>query len=176
MNEPHWLVVAVIGAILGLLLPYMMYLLRFLWRYRKSDRLEKSWFEYHATFTEGRAIIVGGTWHIKKGFRHRLVVTFQHEKDDGLKYKGVLHKERGHILAVLASISDDEETLYYRFVTPVGSQSTVPGLWLSYDRDGRVCAGSAILSQEPLEETAVGPILSNMVEQSGAIPALRVKK
>jgi hypothetical protein len=175
MDEPHWLITTVAGTVFGILLPYLGHGIRFIWRYRRKDRLEGEWLEYHASFA-GDAVLLGGAWRIKKGFRHRLVVDFQHENDKNLRYRGLLREERGQIIAMLKLVSDDEETLCYRFVKPVGDRDAVPGLWLSYARDGKIFSGAAVLSRKPLDETEVEKLFSNTIEQQAKFPALRIKE
>jgi hypothetical protein len=172
MNEPNWILANILSVVLGLALPELIRLIRFLWRRRKSDRLERDWFEYHVTFVGGQAFIVGGTWSVRRGLKG-LRVDYKHRDDATLSYKGLIARERGHLLATLHA-SSDAETLYYRFIDPVGSRTVVPGLWLSYDREGRICSGSALLSLEAIDDTVVGRMLSAAVDLDASLPALRI--
>lgn len=173
MNEPNWIVEIIIGTVLGLALPGLIRVIRFVWRRRKPDRLEGVWYEYHVTFENGQAEIVGGTWRVRRGLRG-LRVAYEHKDDEKLRYGGLVARERGHLLAVLHA-SGDAETLYYRFVDPVGNRSVVPGLWLSYDRDGYICSGSAFLSLKEQDDKAeIRRLLSGAVELETSSPALRI--
>ncbi len=173
-NEPHWLIVALIGAMLGLLLPYLARVPRFVWRLRTTEPLEGEWFEYHTTFVGQKQRTSSGVWTVRKGFFNRLVVEFQHETGGTLAYKGYLFEERGHVVVVLKSASHATETVYYRFIDPIASERPIPGLWLSFDREGSICSGAAILSHKSMEESEVTSMFGNFFQRTAKIPALRV--
>ena len=175
-SDPHWLIIAVVGAGIGFLLRYIVYVPRFIWQYRHREPLEGKWLEYHTTFVGGKQIITEGVWTVRKGFLHKLTVRFQHKTGGTLKYKGFIYEERGHAIAVLKSTSHRKETVYYRFVNPIGSEHSIPGLWLSIDRGGMICSGSAILSREPIMEEEVIQEFKRLIDRSAKIPGLRVKQ
>jgi hypothetical protein len=175
-DEPNWLITTFIGAVIGLLLPYLVDVTKYLWRYWKSEPLVGQWFEYHANFVGGENHISSGVWKINKGFSHEFTVNFTHNTGGKLEYRGALFEERGHIVAELKSYSHRNESLYYRFMNPIASERVIPGIWLSFERDGRICSGAAILSKEELPMSEVLGTLKTLIESSSKFPALVVKQ
>lgn len=118
MYSPHCLIVAAIGALIGLILPYVFKVILFISRCFRKHYLEGIWYEYHLNFMDDTSVLKKEVWRIKKGFLEKLVIRTNSVPDGKQKYKGVIYSERGHLVVKFKATTHLEE-VFCRFPSPI---------------------------------------------------------
>lgn len=171
-SEPNWLITALIGAVLGVLITPASRILLYPTRRLKPHSLSGRWFEYYYSFHNGKPVLRYGIFTIRTGLRHPHVVeressagpadAEQKFREPSLRYRGrLLPAESGHTVIALKAASH-EETLLYRFLGRIPSNSdVVPGVWAAYDHDLNPAAGAAIICRTQLDVDAAEKLLQS---------------
>lgn len=164
-TTPHWLLVAIIGAVIGLLLPYCGRTVVWVLRRFKEFHLEGEWYEYHLTYVGGNPVLRGERWHIGKGFFAKLSVDANSTSPDGgLRYKGTIVEERSTIVVKFKAISHTEQVAC-RLTSPIPSHDrTLLGFWLALDFDGRIAVGPEVLTRDQLSPDSVRELFGAKIE------------
>ena len=174
-KEPHWLIVAAIGAIIGYLLPYAVQALIWLSRKFTKHYLEGEWFEYHMTFAGHQASMRSERWHIHRGFASDLSVIATSFPTPDIRYKGTVSEERSSIIVKLKASSHTEHvTCRLQSPIPLNADRAL-GFWLALDFDGRIAVGAEVISRLPLDEAEVRRLFSNSIESAPTAGLLRLK-
>ena len=111
MNEPHWALTTIIGAITGWLLPYFVRGVVFLVRRFRRGVVDGRWHVYHVAKRDGRFKVEQSVWSIRKGFSSSFVVEEVREGLETPMYKGDLLFERNYWLVRLNGVEHEEEVL-----------------------------------------------------------------
>lgn len=168
-NEPHWLTVALISAIVGFLLPYVIKVIVFLFLRFRKNYLEGKWHHYHWTYLKNNPILIHSEWRIKKGILHRFIVQAKQIRTK-LFYKGYIKIEGDGLFLVFHSNQHDEHPVY-RFPYPISSNcDLIHGLWLSFDHDKKIASGGSLLSRNEIpEDKIVGLLKSKLKSEKNII-------
>jgi hypothetical protein len=167
-HEPNWLIVTLLGALLGAVVGSVSIPAGRL-RARKRHRvLVGTWHECHFTLRHGQVILGRATVIIEPSLRAglRAVVDQQETHPDGmvtdLSYTGQVRRE-GHLVLALTGRSHDE-TLVLRYLEHLPS-NTAPmvGLWSSQDHDCLPASGVSALSRTKLTDEQARQLLSSRV-------------
>ncbi|MFJ8015372.1 hypothetical protein [Streptomyces sp. NPDC096339] len=173
-EEPNWLVSALVGAVIGVMLAPAGKAALYPVRRMKRHPMAGKWYSYHFSFMAGQPILRYGTITVRTGVRTRYAIQRTTSAApfgaDGrptppvLKYSGgSLTEEADHIIMVFTGISH-RETLTYRFLSRIPSNSSViPGVWAAYDHDLNPAAGTAIVSRDPLTDEEARRLLGAWV-------------
>src|SRR3954462_9472559 len=99
LREPNWIIVTLVGALLGASVGWWSSPIRYLRSRKQNSHLLGTWHECHYTYRHGQVILGRGTITVRAGFKNSLkVVADQNETHpDGvvtnLSYEGHLHRE-----------------------------------------------------------------------------------
>lgn len=66
MDQPHWFIVAIIGAFIGFAFNYVPNLFFYIVKFSRRDNMEGIWHEYHWSYVNGDPKIKKEKWIIKK--------------------------------------------------------------------------------------------------------------
>jgi hypothetical protein len=180
-SEPNWIIVTVIGAVLGALAA--SYGSAVLWPVRRLRRhpLEGTWHEWHYTFADGREQLRRGELTIRRGALKPFVIKARGSMPDlagtsatKLRYTGDLTVESHSILLSLHSADDPTETLVFRFKARVTFATQVmAGIWMCFDFDLHTAAGASIISRHELTEEEATRLIGSVTHR--AKYALRIR-
>jgi hypothetical protein len=173
-DEPNWIVVTLIGAVLGASAAWWSAPIRYLGARNRHRHLLGTWHECHYSFRHGQVILGRATIVVRPGFKNSLKVNAtQHEvHPDGavtdLSYAGHLHRE-GQLVLTLSAESHDE-TLMMRYVERLPSNpAPMLGMWLCRDHDGLPAAGVSALSRKELTDEQAYATLRFQGSSSGVL-------
>lgn len=179
--EPNWIVVTVIGAILGAIVA--RYGAVILWPVRrlKQHPIEGLWHSWHYTFHNDGEQLRSGEIMIRRGVLRPLVITANATTANGQtvsptrsEYNGRIKVEANTILLILSAKNHDE-TVTMRFASRVSfDMSELHGLWMSYDFDLRPAAGIEILTRTRIREEAALELISDITQRGDK--SLRVRR
>lgn len=172
MKEPSWIIVAIVGAILGWAIPLIGKFLRHLLPNSEDDYLLGDWYGYHWTYKNGQPILNTSQWKITKGRLHRLCVQYAHQ--DGMAYRGYIEKERSQLVVRIHS-GKNHETARFRFTWPIPSKAKLlSGIWLSFDHDTKIASGAHILSKKKLSKSDATVAIENSMSWEKDLPVMKV--
>jgi hypothetical protein len=150
---------AIIGAIISYALPFIIGIPRYFWQIYKGETApEGIWYSYHWTRKDQLPHIRFSRWRIRRNFRGQFSVRSWERpaspayKRSEYQGKGTAFREWGFL--VISSTSRH----YYgqwtiRLLDPiVPGEKEVPGLWLSFDFDGKLIAGPIVFSRRELSD------------------------
>lgn len=164
LNQPDWVTVTFIGAIIGYILPYIIKFVVFIFRKFQHDTAEGSWFVYHPSNRGGKLQIEKSAWRIGKGIFNPFVVRETREGVRGLVAKGSLYYERNFWLIRLKAIMHDEE-VSIRLFNPISTADEIVwGLYLSLDFQGNPIAGPVVISRKELSPDEMLQFLSGKLK------------
>jgi len=166
IGEPNWIIISVVGAILGALIARYGSIVLYPIRYLKKEPLIGDWFDYHFTFVNGARYVAESPVKIRRGklrgisveIRDQDVVSqsgvLDNKRTDGLTYRGTLRREGPHLVVEVHGVGHIE-LLIFRFIYRLPSNDAViPGVWMSFDHDMNPTAGLMILSRTRLRRSA----------------------
>jgi hypothetical protein len=161
---------AVIGAIVTYALPAVVGIPRYLWQIHKGETAaEGIWYSYHWTRKDHAPHTRFTRWKIKRNFRGQLCVRSWGSdaspayKRSAFHGKGTAFREWGFLVISSASrYYNGQWTI--RLLDPiVPEEKLVPGLWLSFDFDGKLIAGPMIFSRRLLPDAEVESLLKSLI-------------
>lgn len=171
MGEPNWIIVTLIGALIGAILSQYWTILFYPLRLLKHDPLLGDWYDYHFTFVHGRKYLAESTAVIKRGLLTSRSIRMQdqdlirysegpeHDLRDGLSYKGVVLVEGPHLLIKLHATTH-KEFLVFRLLNRLPSNaSIIPGVWMSFDHELNPTAGIMMFSRKKLDRNEAATLL-----------------
>ncbi|WP_062442306.1 hypothetical protein [Herbidospora daliensis] len=177
-NEPNWVVVTFIGAVIGATVQRWAPAGRLLFDRGRRRPMLGAWHECHYTFDSGREVIGRGHVVIRRGVRHRLIVTIRDERRQtlgpgaGFEYEGQLTEE-DHLLVVATEVLH-RHTLVVRYLNPLVSKpEPVVGIWLVEDHDKNPAAGVSLLTRNRLTDEDAAAMLRS--HSAAGRRALRIK-
>lgn len=162
MQQPNWIFVTVIGAIVGAIVSQYWMIIFFPLKLLRKDPFRGDWYDYHFTFMHGKRFLAQSMVSVSRGFlvdrsirvQDQDIVRYDGDVDlnrkDGLAYKGSAKVEGPHIVIRLHATSH-EEVLVFRLINRLPSNAAmIPGIWMSFDHDRNPTAGIMILSREKI--------------------------
>ncbi len=179
MEEPHWLVVCIIGASIGWSCPYIYQLISNSYRRNspEEDVLKGEWFQYHISQMDLETDVYESKCTINPGLWHRLVFELI-QSSTNLRYSGYVRVEKGTSQFLLVGESGDghEEFEVKRFYLPLKSMAEIIyGIQMSYTHNKWPYASSAILSKKRLSSKKAKEFLLSGTEWDKGFPFLAVR-
>lgn len=169
-EQPNWIIVTIVGAVLGALLTEFGAIVAYPVRRLRRDALEGTWHQFNYTQRNGRPFLNKATLEIDKSLLGGLKGTMTDQSGE-LLYTGRVRREAGHVVAELKAASH-EETLTLRFIgTIVTKDAFMPGVWMAYDRDSYPAAGAALLSRNDADLEKARQVIGKWTKGS---PLLRI--
>jgi hypothetical protein len=178
---------AIIGAIITYALPFIIWIPRYLWQIYKGDTApEGIWYSYHWTRKNHVPHIRFTRWKIRRNFRGQLSVrSWERPASPAYKRseysgKGIAFREFGFL------VINSTSRFYYgqwtiRVLDPIAPEGKeVPGLWLSFDFDGKLIAGPMVFSRRELTDEQAESLFKSQVfvthanRQLGVEPARKL--
>ena len=130
-------------------------------RAAKQDIIEGKWYGCHYSRLNYQAILRREECYITRRNKNTFNVRFSAEED----YRGHLVKERGHLVIHLQGIGSYQAHFDIRLQEPIpGKDRIMPGLWMSFDFDGRLIAGPIVFSRDLLTDDEATRYLRSLVE------------
>ncbi len=174
-TEPPWFVVSIIGAILGLLMPFIWKILVFSVRKLSTHHLEGLWFGYYFIIENDVPKLGSETLQIQKGIFHYLVIegeSLNQAISIQQKYSGNVYEERNFLIIQMKPTGHDEH-IFIRLKRPIpGNDKFMYGLWSALDFDGNASVGPMIMSRKELSKTE----LERIRDKIHFIPELKFMK
>lgn len=161
---------ALLGAFLSYFIPAIIGLPKYIWQVYKGDTAaEGIWYSYHCTRKGGVAHIRQTRWKIKRNFRGEFAARCWADdaspryKRSRIQGKGTAFRESGFFVITAKSTSYHGHWTI-RILDPlVPLETFYPGLWLSYDFDGKLIAGPIIFTHQPLPDVKVQSVLKSQI-------------
>lgn len=175
-NEPNWIILTLVGTVIGYFFPYIIKGIVFVWRQLFSKHyLTGQWNSYYLIWENNLPILKHEKWKVELGYNSKLKVTVATTVTDGnLSYVGELVEERGHLIVTLKAIEYDER-VFGRYPIPIpGNDSTVVGLWLGVDFNGHAVVGTNVLSRVELQDEEVRSLLKDYTEVDSVNEMIRL--
>ena len=160
MQQPNWIIVTIIGAVVGALVSQYWTIIFYPARLLKADTLGGDWYDYHFTFLHGKRYLAESIVKVRRGMLADRSVYVQDQdlvrysggidpnRKDGLSYKGSVQVEGPHLIMKLRATSH-REVLVFRLINRLPSNaSIIPGVWMSFDHELNPTAGVMVLSRE----------------------------
>lgn len=171
-DNPHWLITALIGAILGCLIPYAVEFVKTLRARFNESFLIGDWYEYHISCANGGSSINKDSWNIKRGLFYPLKVECISSE---ITYVGSMEKEREHLIVTM-NAKQARCSVHCRFEYPFPSNPTpILGLWLSFDHDNLVSSGAILLSKDELSDQKIRAIMKSRSKIVEGLPLMKIK-
>lgn len=151
--EPNWIIVSLVGAVLGALVARFGGLI--VYPFRRQVIAGGSWFLYHRTFRQGQMHLIRSRLTVKKGiFGGAKVSVVETVGSRTEEYTGSVTVEASHLLMQIKGIAvRNSASVLFRLESPVPpNDQVVFGLWLSYDLDRRPAVGVLMLSRTELSD------------------------
>jgi hypothetical protein len=173
---------AILGAIVGYALPVIVGVPRYLWQIRKGETsAEGIWYSYHWTRKEHAPHIRFTRWKIRRNFNGQLCVRTWGSDASPAYMRSTFHG-KGTAFREWGFLVIDSASRYYnghwtiRLLDPiVPEEKLIPGLWLSFDFDGKLIAGPIIFSRKLLPDTEVEYLLKSQIFVTSASRQLGVE-
>jgi hypothetical protein len=161
LNEPNWIIVSVVGAILGALVSKYGGIVSYPFRRRPAIRGE--WYCYHFDFRDGRLELIEEQLVIRKGATSGIKVKLtpvagDSTLSDQYEYRGDAEFDERHLLINMRGVTHSNKELISVRLQPriPPNHVTMFGLWLSYDHDHLPAAGMIMLSRDRKEADEAG--------------------
>lgn len=176
LKEPNWILLTLLGAVVGYIFPYLLKLVSFIFRHFFSKSfLEGKWYSYYKIYENGEVVLKEETWIIKTGFNDKLKVFISTLPNRDLSYNGTLVEERGQILVELKAVEYGEH-VYCRYSSPIpGNDTIMKGFWLGVDFNGYTAVGAGLLSRNEIDEQKILEHLNNGIEQHADSKVMRIR-
>jgi hypothetical protein len=182
MHQPNWIIVIIIGAVVGAVVSQYWTLVFYPVKLLKTDSLRGVWYDYHFTFVHGKRYLAQSIVRIRKGILTERSVFVQDQdlvrysgdidpnRRDGLTYRGTIQVEGPHLIVKLRATSH-KELLVFRLINRLPSNaSIIPGIWMSFDHELNPTAGVMMLSRERITSNdATNMLLELSRAERGAV-------
>jgi len=148
------ILIALLGAVVSYLLPFMVKAIRFIFRRQRSSLVCGNWFGYLWWTKNGEIHFDEMNVNIKKGILSEYSATYS---DSEGTYVGEAFIECNN-LCINASLKGAvkdvyEGTTFVRYdLSTFENRNELYGFWLSRNADKKVSCGGAILSREKIDE------------------------
>ena len=142
---------SIISAIIGLLLPYTIKVIKYIYQRTKHDNLCSQWYSYSLMTDNSCPKIFEGLVEINKGIFSLYKTTLY---ENGLTYRGTIQIENNHLLMIQStSIESRKETSCIRLdYSAYNMRNNLHGYWLLYDSDNQISCATIILSKDKLTQ------------------------
>lgn len=175
IQQPHWLVVAIIGSVIGVSLKPMFYLIYYLAKISKKKDIECKWFGYFYIKKNSCNYIGKETLFIRKGVFNNYIIKGVSITTKGQQYSGVVIMER-NFLVIKMKPEIHEEEIFIRLKRSIpGNDEIMVGLWSALDFDGNAAAGPMVLSRQEINEDQLNDIIKNNITMLEKIKIMSVK-
>ena len=147
MSQPHWLITALVGAALGVVVSNIGRIPDIYNRYTKDTFLDGEWYSYHETTKNGMNIIREAKWLIERDFFNEYEAEISFE-DFNKKYLGTVTTFDGKH-AIISAWGDG----FSDFVTIRILEQNYDfnrGAWFAENEDGVLTHDSWILNRDQL--------------------------
>jgi hypothetical protein len=182
MHQPNWIIVIIIGAVVGAVVSQYWTVIFYPVKILKTDSLRGRWYDYHFTFVHGKRYLAESIVRIRRGILSERSVFVQDQdlvrysgdidpnRRDGLTYKGTVQIEGPHLIVKLRATSH-KELLVFRLINRLPSNtSIIPGVWMSFDHELNPTAGVMMLSREKMTSSdATNMLLELSRTERGAV-------
>lgn len=175
--EPNWLLVCLVSAFFGMLLPLLIGAFRYLFRRIVGSAYNGVWHHYYFNYDQydlsGSPKLHHERLKITSGFRSKLKVVSVH-LDKDLTYSGTVTTKKGMFLLRMHCRKNDEHVFEMFRVPTMVSSTILVGLALAEDFDGRPAAAPVLLAKNELSHSKVCACISNYVifDQDKCVMAL----
>jgi hypothetical protein len=133
-----WLLAAVVGGFIGVVLPYVGRLIAMLWNRSQKFPFQGDWHHYYYNFDPDQPVLHHEVWSIANGYKHRYHVTANDSRNAGPAYIGHMELIKGHALIHLRG-NGHEEYVVSMFPIPIpGASACIVGVALAQDFRGRL--------------------------------------
>ena len=165
---------AALGAILTSILSFAVTAPRYVVRtFRNKTVVEGEWHSYHCTIKSSSPEIRHHRWLIKRSVRGNFSLKCWDERG-APKYRhstiyanGTAFLERSFLI-ITASTRKYDGQATFRLLNPISTnEDCVPGIWLSYDYDGRMIAGPVFFSRTVVTPAEADSTLKSLLSASG---------
>lgn len=165
--QPNWLLQSILGAIIGILLPYLFRLIKNLYYFfSKESFWVGKWFVYHWSFYDEEPRLFKSTAEIKKAFLHRYSVKVT-QSETNLVYSGTCRMGDNEMVMKFYS-KNHEENFIIKFEKVIASKEKMYGLWLSIDHDRHIASGVQLFTRKALTDLEIeGEIIRGVAIESG---------
>jgi hypothetical protein len=159
-----------IGAIMSYSLPFLVGAPRYVWLSRKQRQVvEGVWHSYHYTRKSSKPELLHTRWIIRRTLRGQLLVSCWGDdsapsyKRTSIQGRGNAFQEHGFLVMTVAAMKYRAQWSI-RVRDPIPSnEKCVPGLWLSFDFDGKLIAGPIFFAREPITETEAATLIRSLI-------------
>ena len=176
LNEPHWLFIAFVGAIIGIVLPYLSRVASFLFRMLSGNPYLGDWYIYVCCSQRKKPITTKSLISIKNGVSQKYKVKM---KDDIINrhFCGTAFVEQNNLCIVFRQTEGGfKETSFHKYEIGIPSNKDVLyGFYLGYDYDLKVSCGCSILSKNQLSDEVLSQYIKNVYNKSSDMPFLNVE-
>jgi hypothetical protein len=173
---------ALLGAVVSYFLPVIIGLPKYIWQIFKGEAAaEGTWYSYHSTRMNNATHLRRTRWMIKRNFRGQFTARCWGDnagplyKRTRIQGKGIAFREAG-FLVIAAKSTSYHGHWTIRILDPLVPEETFyPGLWLSYDFDGKLIAGPILFTRQIMPEPDARLLLRNQICVSSVDRQLRVE-
>ena len=162
MGEPNWIIIAIIGAVFGCALPYIVKGAIFAYKRFQKTFICGEWIYHMSINVEGKVKWVRGSIEINRGFLCEYsskAVYFD------AKYKGKGFTENNNLCINYIRVGDLQKySSYHRYElsTIERRKNELHGFWLSTDSDKKVSSGAVILLRKEASDTELEQIAKDI--------------
>lgn len=174
LNQPHWLFIAIFGALIGAILPYLSKVAKFFFRKFSRSHFLGEWYLYVCCSKDYEQILTKSLISIKNGILQKYKVKV---RDDTVHqyFCGTAFIEHNNLCIVFRSTSGFEETVFHKYDMKTPSNKDILyGLYLGYDYDLKVSSGCSILSKAQLSDNVLSQHIRNVYNIKNDAPFINI--
>ncbi len=160
-SEVFSIMLAVLGAILGWSISYILKFLQFfIGHFFRKEILTGTWHSYHySRIHGGKRVLRYDKWEIRRNLLNKLRIKSETPAIPDLKYKGTISWERNYLLVSITGESHKERAQMRFFdIIPTG-QDIAFGLALAVDFDNQPLCVVKIMSRKKLSKKEATKLL-----------------
>ena len=175
MEEPHWIVIVLIGAVLGYVLPYIIKGIIFAYKRFSKTFICGEWVYHMSINVEGTVKWIRGSLKIRRGFLCEYSSTAVYFD---AKYKGKGNIENNNFCIKYVRISDIQKfSSYHRYeLSSIEKRKTeLYGFWLSTDSDKKISSGAIILLRKEISDIDLDKKVKNIYKTNKGAPFICMK-
>jgi len=176
-SDPHWLIVALVSALLGLLIPGIVRIFQATVRRfgKPKEPVVGTWHSCFYNFDESKVRFTRYLWKVRKGVFCEYAVSSRCLDDPSVRYTGTMFHEGSTLVCVMKG-KHHTETIFWRFPLPIVSSSKpLVGLYLSLDWQRNTVVGCEVLSRYELSQEDLDDLLKERVKQTPKMRLIRIK-
>jgi hypothetical protein len=175
-QQPPWIVVALVGAVIGLLLPGLLRVPLWALGLFRRHPLQGVWHHFWYNFDTDEPRLKHEQWRVKRGFRGPLRVKTRSTVAGEPRYSGYIEFENEFALVHLKARGHNEQ-VHHRHPLPVpGADRILVGMVIAQDYGGLSSAHASVLARRELTEAQVKALLAQRVRQENEYALMRVER